>query len=1137
MSQCVRCNKPCSANAVECNECASHSHGQYPQNTITEAPHTNTAPLLPLSPVQEQDNAHADADISMADRDTLPQRVVPNPVTPFPPTNNHVELALQKLRDAALRIALVEQKERGVRPRAHRLRASRLSPWRDISADIQRDSTPMPLTFSNGKSAPNIDLGKNLPDLWPWLADPETEENEKDNWDGRTDPLLSRHIPRSEEAARIEAEDVQRAIEDGLVSMPYRTPLQRPKAAHYLRFVFTGVALLAVIALITDSVLASFFFFRPHHPVAPVQVSPAITLSSNVAQYGEHITVYLKAFQPTTHTYLTHDFEEPLLGKDKSIISTGQNGSAQATFYIDGTWEPGFHNIEAEDTVSRYTANAVLQIAAGPSRPSHLLLNTNTIDLGADVQGANTVQPFTLHNSGNGTIVWAASSNQAWLQVTPNHGTFSDSQDVIIGGQRANLAPGDYKGTLTFSTNVGTPLYLYVTMGVRPLPKNAGAVLSITPAVLSFTAQDGGGNPTPQSLTVNNPGSQSLNWQVTNSTSSPGGQDANTPVTNISWATTDQNSGTVAPHGNTMLQVRANSTSLLPGVYTNTLIFSAANGSTAYNSPQRVVITLTVQPRCGLMLSTGSLAFTAVAGQSNPSNQALILNEATSCPGTISWHATSSAPSWLTITPASGQLKGTGSAATSVSVNTHNLTPAVYNANITIQTAQNSQTIQVQLTVQPPTQPKAPIINAAPLNVNFVTTQGQSSPPGQVVTISNTGGSPLTWRTTINLLATTWLGASPTGGTIAPGQTGQVTINVNPAKLTPGSYVGQVILTGSDANNVTAGGSPQTIAINLSVSPPCALTNPSSGSLAFSATQGGSDPMAQSEMITASGNCSWPLHWQAAATSAASWLKLSPSSGSFGASGQSASLSVAPSIAGLAPGTYTTQVAITASDAANIAAQGTPQTFTVALTVQQPCSLQVSPGSLTFSLLSGQSSQTLQVSEGGTCVPPVNWSATSNSSWLSVTGSGTDTGSGSTITVSIDTTGLQPNTYTGSIKISATGNGGSAVQISPSTISVNLTVTAPPSATVSGTVNACADSACSSAQPLANASVTLVDGSGNTVASTTADGSGKYSFQKVPDGNYTISASGSDSTAHYTGHSSISVNGDRQGVSVNTFAS
>jgi hypothetical protein len=1053
-----------------------------------------------------------------------------------------MEIALQKLRDAALRIAAVEQRERRTRQRTRHLRASRLSPWRDISAEIRRDSTPMPLTFSNEKSSPNIDLGNNLPDLWPWLIDPEAEENEKDNWDGRTDPLLARHIPSSEEAARIEAEDVQRAIEEGLVSSAYRTvriAAHRTKASRYLRIVFTGVALLAVIALITDSVLASFFFFRPHRPVTPVVVSPTLTLSSNVAQYGEHITVYLKAFQPSAHAYLTHDFEEPLLGKDKSIIQIGQNGSAQATFYIDDSWGPGFHNIQAEDTVSRYTANVVLQIAAGPSRPSHLLLNTNTIDLGADVQGANSVQPFTLHNSGNGTITWAASSNQPWLQITPNQGAFSTNQDVIIGGQRANLSPGDYKGTLTFSTNVGTPLYLYVSMEVRPLPTNIGAVLSITPAVLSFTAQDGGPNPSAQPLMINNPGSQPLHWQVTNSTSSPGGQGANTPTANMPWATTDQSSGTVVPHGNTKLLVRASSTNLLPGVYTNTLIFSASSGSTAYNSPQRLIITLTVQPRCSLTLSTGSLAFTAVSGQGNPSNQALILNEAVSCPGTINWRATSSA-SWLTITPASGQLKGMSRAATSVSVNTSKLTPATYNANITIQTPQSSQTVQVQLTVQSPTQPKSPIINAAPLNVNFMTTQGQPSPPGQVVTISNTGGSPLIWRTTINLLATTWLGASPTGGTIAPGQTGQVTINVNPTRLTPGSYVGQVILTGTDANNISAGGSPQTIAVNLNVSPPCALTNPSSGSLAFSVTQGGSDPAAQSEMITASGNCSWPLHWQAKATNAPSWLKLSPASGTFSASGQSATLDVAPSIAGLAPGTYTTQVAITASDAANAQAQGTPQTFTVTLTVQQPCSLQVSPGSLTFSLLSGQSSQTLKLNESGTCVPPVSWSATADggsSGWLSVTGSGTDSGSGSTITVSVDSSGLQPNTYTGSIKISATGNGGSAVQVSPSTISVSLTVTAPAPVSISGTVNACADSSCSTSQPLANASVKLEDSSGNTVASTTADGSGNYTFQNVPVGHYTISASGDDSTTHYTGHNSISANGDQQGVSINTFAS
>src|SRR5205807_6303878 len=109
---------------------------------------------------------------------------------------------------------------------------------------------------------------------------------------------------------------------------------------------------------------------------------------------------------------------------------------------------------------------------------------------------------------------------------------------------------------------------------------------------------------------------------------------------------------------------------------------------------------------------------------------------------------------------------------------------------------QSTQTVAVQLIVQPAPPPAEPIMSASPLNLNFSNTQGQPNPSGQVVTITNNGNGPLKWRTTVNQLASGWLGAAPTGGTVAPRQTGQVTISVDTSKLSPGTYVGQVILDG-----------------------------------------------------------------------------------------------------------------------------------------------------------------------------------------------------------------------------------------------------------------------------------------------------------------------------------------------------
>src|SRR5207244_12415717 len=140
----------------------------------------------------------------------------------------------------------------------------------------------------------------------------------------------------------------------------------------------------------------------------------------------------------------------------------------------------GCHTPEAEDVATRHTANTTLQMTgAGPTRPSHLLIAATALELGADYQGANTTQILMLHNAGGGSITWAGSSDQPWLMLSPTQGVFSANQTITVAVERANLEPGDYKGTLIFSSNVGPAQRVQVRMSVRSLPPNAGAVMGI----------------------------------------------------------------------------------------------------------------------------------------------------------------------------------------------------------------------------------------------------------------------------------------------------------------------------------------------------------------------------------------------------------------------------------------------------------------------------------------------------------------------------------------------------------------------------------------------------------------------------------------------------------------------------------
>ena len=1163
MSQCQRCNKPCSVTAIFCDECCLLQNPY--QTKAIEAQASFAQPsLIAMPSLQEHREYEGYGEhIDIFERDTHPVPAVPTIAaqeihTPVPPgpdpeplqgqvevqqTYNLVEQALQRLNEAARRIAQAEGKQPGQSPFSRQPHAPRLTPLRDISAEIQRESTPLPkVSSTDADTQPQKSQAEptpKMPDLWPWLQEGDTGET--DVWANRTDPLLARQVPNRIDAARIEEEDRRRARAEGWTTRPVPVAgKQGAKRRSRMRLAFIILASLAVAALLVDGLLASLAFIHTEHTGTAHNGPPTLTLSSNVVVVGQAVVLHIRYFSPSTKVYLTHDIEQPIITTNGTgLVKVDSTGNADIHAQIDSSWGPGFHTVYAEDVNTRYTASSTLQITrSGSTRPSQLVIGSSTLDFGPDYQGANTIQPLTLHNSGDGAITWAASSNQPWLMISPPQGMFSASQTIEIAVERFNLKPGDYKGTVIFSTNVGAPIYVQVQMTVRPLPANAGAVLAVTPPVLSFMALDGASSPNAQVLTINNPGSQPLSWSLTSNTPTPftfAGQDVLLHLFGAkNWLATDHTSGVVAPGSTNVVRVFVNSQIMLPGVYTDTLVFGSSSGT--IDSPQNVSVSLTVQPRCGLTMSAGSVAFTAVMGQGNPSSQALGLSATSSCVGMLNWKAQSSA-GWLAVTPGSGQLKGATSTVTTISVNAAAITrPGNYQGTISFLTGMSTQTVVISLQVQPPPPPGAPIMGASPLNLNYSATQGMANPPGQVVTITNNGGGTLYWHMSVTQLASAWLGASPSGGSIGKGQTAQVTVNVAIKNLTPGTYVGQITLNGTDASGVTsAGGSPQTIAVNLLVLPPCAMAKPSSSTLTFNATVGSANPAPQSLTITAAGNCGWPLNWKTDITSSAPWLSVSPGKGLIAASGQGATMTVSANTTGMLPGTYTTQISIAATDSSDTAAEGSPQVVSVTLTVQSPCSLQVSLGSLSFSVAQGQSAsaQSLTISEAGNCARPVSWTAVGDggsSSWLSISStSGTDSGAGNTIAVGASAASLAVGAYSGSITVSVKDSSGATVQGSPQTVSVQLIVTG---FSLSGTVMACSDSACPLPVALPGATVLLLNGSGTQVASATADASGNYSFSNIGSGSYTLSVTGILSSVNYSGTKALTLSGSQSGIVV-----
>jgi hypothetical protein len=219
----------------------------------------------------------------------------------------------------------------------------------------------------------------------------------------------------------------------------------------------------------------------------------------------------------------------------------------------------------------------------------------------------------------------------------------------------------------------------------------------------------------------------------------------------------------------------------------------------------------------------------------------------------------------------------------------------------------------------------------------------------------------------------------------------------------------------------------------------CATTAPlpptifrSPVNMSFVTIVAGTNPSSQTLQISNSGGGT--LNWSVSANQ--NWLSLFPSSGS--STGETDNVTVGASIAGLAVGTYTATIMISAPGATN-----TPQTTAVTLTIAPP-TISRSPAAMNFSGMVGSvnpSPQILQISNSGSGT--LNWSVSGNSTWLSLSpSSGSSTGEIDNVTVSANIAGLTAGTYTATITISAPG-----ATNTPQTTTVTLTI-APPNLTL-----------------------------------------------------------------------------------------
>lgn len=730
-----------------------------------------------------------------------------------------------------------------------------------------------------------------------------------------------------------------------------------------------------------------------------------------------------------------------------------------------------------------------ITLTVNPPSPPALATSPASLSFSAETGGsAPAAKTITVTNSGGGTLSWSATESASWLTVSPASGTNDGA--VTVTPSITGLAAGTYTTdvTITAAGASGSPRTIPVTLTVTDPPAcptpaglvgawgfdettgtsatdtspaaNAGTIVG---ALRSTTGRFGGAlsfDGVNDRVTVPDSNALDLTTGMTieawvNATATGGWRTAllKERAGNLVYALyASSDNGRPSAHIQTPLETDVRGTAALAtGTWTH--LAATYDGSTSrmfvngtqvatravsgpittstgvlsiggnaswgewfaglidevrvYNralTAAEVAADMTTPVTCAgppaLSVSPASVSFTGTQGGAAPA--AKTFSVANTGGGSMAWSVSESA-TWLSVSPGTGTNAGTITVTPSLA----GLAAGTYTTDVTV-TAPGAggspKTVAVTLTVDPP----PPVLLVTPASLSFAGTAGGPDPAAKTLTVANTGGGTMTWSASET---SAWLSVSTAGDTI--------TVTLAIAGLSAGTYTADVTVTAPGAT-----GSPKTIPVTLTLDPPPTppVLSTSPVSLTFTATEGGADPAARTISVTNTGGGT--LSWTA--SDDASWLAVAPASGT-----QNGTITVTPSITGLAAGTYTADVTVSAD---------TVRTIPVTLTVDPPPppALAVTPTTMMFTATQGAASPAAKtVFATNTGSGTLQVTASSNASWLAVTP--TSATAPATLTLTPTTSALAAGTHAATVTVTPdTG--------SPKTVDVTLTVNsaAPP---------------------------------------------------------------------------------------------
>lgn len=210
-------------------------------------------------------------------------------------------------------------------------------------------------------------------------------------------------------------------------------------------------------------------------------------------------------------------------------------------------------------------------------------MDFGTYQLGLSFNPSNPQQPVTVTSSGSSAVPLSVTTDQSWIVVTQGNVTaypasVTPPASITIVATPLGLSAGTYCADVKLG---GSGASATIPVKVTTLAAPTGPAMNVTPATLSFTATQGGGNPLAQLLSVAN----------INPTSTPQNMTFSVATDQL-WLTAACTSCTTQESVPVSVAVG----SLPAGTYNgNVTITSTTSGTTLY-SPWKVPVTFTVTP-------------------------------------------------------------------------------------------------------------------------------------------------------------------------------------------------------------------------------------------------------------------------------------------------------------------------------------------------------------------------------------------------------------------------------------------------------------------------------------------------------------------------------------------------------------